>query len=506
MGLLDRWFKKPEVKRLPRRPARSFDGAKTDRLMFGFTTTPQHVNADLKVSWGALVARARELAKNDDYVRRFMRVARNNILGPQGIQLQARSVFTSGVKRGEPDSAANEAVETSWKAWSKRGHCDVTGRHSWRDVQCMVVDSVMRDGEAIVQLVPGYGNDHRFAVQLMDVASLPWDYNEEFRGNKVVMGVELDAVGRPVAYHFRSSDQGTTDYYNTAGKGYIRIPAVYSDGSPRIIHMFRGEEVDQVRGFSGLASAIARLKMLSGYEEATLVAARIGASQMLFFEQGEGAAEYQGDDQYADGAPIDEIEPGIARTLPPGWKAHAYDPKQPTTQYVDFTKQTLRGIAAGLGLSYITLANDLESVNYSSARVGVLEDREEWKGVQAWFVESLCQPVFESWLRMALLANQVTLASGAPLPVDRYDKLLRVHWMPRRWDWVDPLKDMQANKLAIELGVRTVSDVIRERGQDPDDVFAEKQREKQRMAELGITPAEVMEEADNAQDEETTED
>jgi lambda family phage portal protein len=320
------------------------------------------------------------------------------------------------------------------------------------------------------------------------------------------MGVEVDGMKRPVAYHFRSSDKACPDYYQFGGRGYVRVSANYSDGKPRILHMYRAEEVDQVRGFSGLASAIMRLKMLSGYEEATLVAARIGASQMVFFEQGEGAGEYTGDDSYADGSPIDEIEPGIARVLPHGWKAHAYDPKQPTTQYVDFTKQTLRGIAAGLGLSYITLANDLESVNYSSARVGVLEDREEWKGVQAWFVESLCMPVYRVWLEMALLRGKVVLPSGAIMPYDRYEKFQRVTWMPRRWDWVDPLKDMQANQLAVSLGVRSVSDIIRERGQDPEEVFAEVQREKERMKELGITPEQVTEVVSNDPEEDETAD
>jgi len=522
MGVLDRWIRrrgfvkpeevKPVTKFKPVSVVRGFDAAKNDRLTYGFTTTPIHVNADMSRSWGALVARARELAKNDDYVRRFMRVARNNVLGPHGIKLQGRVHFPPGTdKAGQPDQAANEAIERAWKHWSMKGVCETTGRHSWREVQSLVIDAVMRDGEAFVQIIRGRGvNKFGTAVRLLDSASLPWDHSVDARGgaNKIVMGVEMDARERPVAYHFRTTDSSNDGYYTHGGKGYVRIPATYPDGSPRVLHIYRAEEVGQVRGFTGLASAIMRLKMLSGYEEATLVAARVGASQMLFFERDEnGENEYTGDDTMPDGSPVDEVEPGVARVLPMGWKASAFDPKQPTTGYTEFTKQTLRGIAAGLGLSYVTLANDLEAVNYSSARVGVLEDREEWKGVQAWVVESLCQPVYMQWLATSLLANQIVLTSGAVMPASRYENYTEVAWMPRRWDWVDPLKDMQANALALERGVRSISSIIRERGEDPDDVFEEIKRERERMKELDITLADAMpahstKEASNAESEE----
>jgi len=41
---------------------------------------------------------------------------------------------------------------------------------------------------------------------------------------------------------------------------------------------------------------------------------------------------------------------------------------------------------------------DLEGVNYSSIRAGVLEDREIFKGLQDWFIRSLVMPVFDEWV------------------------------------------------------------------------------------------------------------
>lgn len=510
MGILDalarrRGYVKPEdveqktvVLKRPRRvlQARSLDAAETSKMLYGWTTTPTHINGDLVKSWGAVVARARELAKNDDYVRRYMRVARNNILGATGIQLQA------GVKGGDgnPDTQANDAIEAAWKRWSRRGVCDVSGRFSWREIQRTVVDSVGRDGEAIVELIPR-GGPFAFQVRLHDPVTLPWDHNvaagkgqRPERGNAIQMGVEYDRDDRAVAYHFRSSDPDQAGYYHTGGRGYVRVPSTWADGRPRILHIFHTEEVGQKRGLTGMASAVLRLKMLGGYEEATLVGARAGAAQMLFFQKEEGAEpEYTGDTTDADGQPIDEIEAGIVRTLPTGWSLAPYEPPQPSTQYVDFHKQTLRGIAAGLGISYHTLANDLEAVNYSSARVGVMEDREEWKGAQVWIIEALCEPTYPFWLEQSLLAQQI-LINGQAVGLNRLDRFSQVHWMPRRWAWVDPLKDMQAAKLGVGIRTQSISSIIRESGGDPDEVFREIQREREQLDAMGIPPDDAMEE------------
>ncbi len=41
--------------------------------------------------------------------------------------------------------------------------------------------------------------------------------------------------------------------------------------------------------------------------------------------------------------------------------------------------------------------------------------------------------------------------SGAlNLTADKYDKFSAIEWKPRRWQWVDPLKDTQANAIAAD--------------------------------------------------------
>ena len=59
-------------------------------------------------------------------------------------------------------------------------------------------------------------------------------------------------------------------------------------------------------------------------------------------------------------------------------------------------------------------------------------------------------------------------------------------WQPRRWQWVDPLKEMEANRSAVELRTRSISDIIREQGKDPNETWAELANDLDTLRGLGI--------------------
>ncbi|CAN8142216.1 hypothetical protein THIOSC15_3450015 [uncultured Thiomicrorhabdus sp.] len=237
------------------------------------------------------------------------------------------------------------------------------------------------------------------------------------------------------------------------------------------------------------AAALTRLNMLGGFEEAALVNARAGATKMGFITMPEGG-DYAGvgDSVDADGSQIDEAAPGEWHTLPAGAGVENYDPAYPSNEFGVFVKSMLRGIAAGLGISYHTLANDLEGVNYSSGRLGELADREVWKGIQDWFIEQFMTPVFEVWLQTELKAGNIRLPNGSLLPYSKYSKLNAPVWQARRWQWVDPQKEMNAPEKAIDLGLKSRSEIIREMGRDPNEVWREIERENKQLDKFGIQP------------------
>jgi capsid protein len=64
-------------------------------------------------------------------------------------------------------------------------------------------------------------------------------------------------------------------------------------------------------------------------------------------------------------------------------------------------------------------------------------------------------------------------------------------WVPQGWQWVDPLKEAEASKLAIEQGLSTLSDETASQGKDWEEVVEQRAREQKKIKELeerdGIT-------------------
>lgn len=434
---------------------RAYTGAKTGRLVSDWGTATSSANKEIRDGITSLRARSRDLERNNDYARRYLAALENNVLGSGGIKLQAKSKDING----QLDTLANAKVEEAFKAWGRAGVCSVDGRQSWLDIQRLVLRSVARDGAVLVRKVRNWRNDYRFALQVMEIDHLDHEANGKLKnGNTVRMGVECDEWGAPVAYHILANHSGD----DNAGKAQRRerVPA------DEIIQPFMAERPHQVTGAPWMASSMFRLNQLAAYEEAEVVGARISSCKMGFYTKSEASEVYQGEAD-AQGNMVMNAEPGAFEELPVGTDFKTFDPQHPSTAYSSFIKGALRGIASGLNVSYNSLANDLEGVNYSSIRAGLLEEREHWKAIQIWFIDHVVEPVFREWLQYALLANAIDL------PAAKFDKFASVEWRPRRWQWVDPLKDTQANVIAVANGFKSRRAIIAEAGGDIEDTFTE---------------------------------
>lgn len=473
----------------------AWEGAKIDNLVSGWITTPIPINQQIEQTLRIVRARSRQLAKNDPYVRRFLQLARSNIVGPVGFTFRSMVMTNSG----EPDINARNAIQNAWKEANKPGVICFSEKHSGLDMMNLCTDSLSRDGEVIILQHTGpdagpFGISFRFVdPELLDV-----NHKDVHRGNKVRMGIETDDRARIVAYHLHSTDTTHSHYYAIGTRGYLRLPAEF------VIHFFRTEYVDQLRGFPITAAAMIRLRMLNGYEEAELVGARGGASTMGFLIRGETGKVFE-DDSIVDAdedpaSVIDdetptkptqetiEAEAGTFHYLEHGAEIKMYDPNHPSGNYAPFIKAVLRGIASGLGVNYNTLANDLEGVNFSAIRAGVLEDREAWKGIQQFMIEHVATPMFERWLGPALLSGMITLERGLPLASSDIDRYRPHQFQGRRWPWVDPLKDMQSNVLALNERLTSRSKIIRDQGGDPEQLWDEIENENKTLIDKQIPP------------------
>lgn len=456
----------------PRLLRRTFNAADSGSLTSSFRADHVSLNQDLEVSLSTLRGRSRNLAKNNDYVKGFLRMVQNHVVGPGG--------FTLSVPCQRPDGSIDEydkgTCERAFAKWAKRGVCDVTGRLSLTQLERLLVLMCARDGEALVRRVKAKGiNDWGYALQIIDPVLLDETYRADFPdGRRIRMGVETNAWGRPIAYHLLQ------DVEMRFGARRVRVDA------GEIWHLFLQDEPDQVRGVPWIHTAMRRLNDLGGYEEAAVIAARVGASNMGFYvPPADGASDRTAladeivEDSGGQQQLVRDATPGTFEELPPGYDFKTFDPDYPHANFEAFVKAMLRGVASGVGADYNTLANDLSSVNYSSIRSGKLETQDGWMCLQGWFRECLLEPLWPEWLDMAFLSGQLPT-----LPVSKYDKYNVAVWQGRRWAWVDPLKDVQAKVIEIGNGLASYSSVMRELGRDPDTTWRELAKDRERLKGL----------------------
>ena len=470
MGLFN-FFKKKEAPK--EKQSKSYNGAKVSNALYSWATSNISADSEIRTNVNLLRARSRDLARNNDYAKKFLRMLKTNVIG-KGIKLQSKVKL----KNGNLDKKANDLIENNFKEWGKRGICDVTGKYSFLDIQKLAISQMALDGEVIIRMVKGFPNKFGFALQLIEADHLDVNYYDTSRN--IVMGIEFDDWGKPIAYHLYKKHPG--DVYAFTDQQRVRIPA------DEITHLFMPSRISQNRGVPWFHTAIARLQMLGAYEEAELVASRLSAAKGGFYIK--PPQEEFGGETDNEGNVVQDIEPGTFEVLPDGWDFKAFDLQHPNSAFEAFEKATLRGIASGLDVSYNYLANDLESVNYSSIRAGALDEREVYKDLQSYLIEHFLTPVFENWLEMTLLKSIM------PLNFRDFDRLNKPTFQTRGWEWVDPLKDMQANILAIKAGLKTASQVVSEMGYDYEEILLQLKREKDLREQYGITTlsdAEILE-------------
>jgi lambda family phage portal protein len=456
-----------------------FKAAETDRLNSTWGTVPLTADDIIRRNQMALVARSREQSKNNDYGRAYVRLCRQNIVGPKGITLQAKSKG----RKGTLDTPANQAQERSFTEWGKKENCDVAGKKSWRAIQAICINSAATDGEFFVRKI--YGKDAGpwgFALQVIDAQRCPVEYDEYNLpdGQFVRHGIKFNRFGRPISYFFTVADESAPYYgylfYGTNSK-FIEVPA------DEIIHGYIEEIAGQKRGLPWMATGLFRMRQLAGFEDAALVNARISASKMGFFTRDENAQPTDDDEE----GPIEiDAEPGTFHELPTGIGFEKFDPQFPNGETAVFTKGQLRGLAAGYGVLYNNLASDLEGVNFSSIRQGTLDERENWKELQEWLIETLIAPVHSAWLPYSLLAGRITLDDGRPLKPERIAAYSVVAWQPRRWAWIDPRADVAAAVEAKNNLLTSPGAIIREAGKDPSLVWQEWAEDIREMQAAGI--------------------
>ena len=442
---------------------RLYAGATGGRLFSDWQTSGNSADQEILGSLSTLRNRSRALARNDSYISRYFQMLISNVIGPNGIRVASKARNDNG----DLDLAGNREVESAFTEWGQVGSCTVNGRQSFLDCQKLFIESLSRDGESLIRHLRSSDNRFGYQIQFIEADLLDENYSikNEQTGNSIKMGVEVNKFNKPIAYYLLRNHPGGSAGSLYVGNSYVKVPA------DELIHAYIANRAEQTRGVPWTSSILTRAKMLDGLEESAVVNARVGASKM-----GE-----ETEDTYTQ---IMDATPGSMEQLPNGSSFLEWKPDYPNMTFDPFQKAILRGIASGLNVSYVDLANNLEGVNYSSIRQGVMEQRDYYRILQKFVIQHMVRPIYLKWLNYAMTTKQVSI------PITKYEKFANsVTFIPRSWSWIDPLKEMNANVVGLQNGQVTMSDIQRSMGRDPEELFEELSREKALADQYGIETA-----------------
>lgn len=460
---------------------RMYAGAQFDRTTSDWMAAGTSADSELVTSLRPLRNRSRQLCRDNEYAKAARRTVMLNVVG-RGIGLQAQV----RMRRGDAfDTRTNDAIEKAWTKWARAKSCHTAGRMSWARLQQVIMQGVFESGEILVRMVNQKFGDSLvpMGLELIEADQIvdTWNGRVSETGNEIRMGVEVDQWQRPVAYWLYPRHPGDALAAVTLqSTGYVRVPA------SEVLHIALFDRPYQTRGEPWMHAALQKLRHMGGYEEAEIVAARASAAIMGFKQKPE--VEIPGEladdaDDVVDGDRVTDMAPGIIMELAPGETFTGFNPSRPNAALDPFMRFMLRSVAAGVGVSYESLSRDYSQSNYSSSRLALLTDRDLWRVVQDWLIETLCQPVFEAWLDRAVMAGAVNLPASYDINPEPFRA---VRWAPRGWQWIDPVKESAAARADVRAGFATVTDILAEKGQDLEDHFRRRAEEVRLAKAYGL--------------------
>lgn len=491
--------------------------SKTRRALKGFDARSGSAHEDIDPHNDTLRQRSRMLYMASPVATSAINTNRTKVVG---VGLTLKSTVNCDVLGISPEAAKEwqRKTESEFKLWADRKqNCDALGMNNFAALQQLALKTWLMSGDAFVlfkRQQPTPTNPYRLRLHVIeaDRVRTPGNYAASVSaiypngwtipegtagaGNRVFDGVEVDENGCVVAYHISSAYPGE---WTTNGISWSRVLAYGTrTGLPNVLQIMESERAEQYRGVPYLTPVIEPLLQLRRYTESELWAALIqtfftawiktntNPMDMPFSEvgSGEGGAGEAPTGTISEDDHEYEMGPGNVLHLNPDEDVVFGNPNVPSAGFEKFFDAICREIGAAVELPSDVLLKKFDA-SYSAAR-GALQ--EAWEAVnmrRAWFVDDMCQPVYERWLAEAVALGRIK----APGFFD--DPLLRAAWCGARWigpvqQQLDPKKEVEAAILMVDHGFKTNAQVTREMGGgDWEENVAQLARENEQLTAAG---------------------
>lgn len=464
------------------------------RSLTGWTPLSGDADADTLADLPALRDRSSDLVRNAPVAGGAINTAVTHVVGT-GLSLQcAIDAPFLGLSDDEAD-AWQQDTERKFNAWWESTDCDITRTQNGYGLQDLIFRSELEKGDvAPVLTQAGWAKGPvKLALQVIEADRLcnP-DRKPDSPG--LVAGVEQDANGAPVAYHFASANPRLRSGAGARRKlEWQRVPAFGErTGRRNVLHIFRRLRPGQTRGIPMLAPVIEPLKQLERYTEAELMAAVVSGMFTVFIKT-EGQAQLQpnaieGANAAGGGTGAGwngQLGNGLVVELGERESIESANPGRPNSEFDPFVTSIIRQIGMLLEIPYEVLVKHYTS-SYTAARAALIDAWRHFRVRRSHLVDQLCQPVYEAWLDEAVAVGYVQCRGYFASP------LVRRAWQGSTWigdgpGAVDPVKEIEAAERRVALNISTLeAESVLHDGGNLRPKLRQRQREQQLLKQYEL--------------------
>lgn len=445
-------FRKKQEKSSPVVVAR-YDAASRNGENTRHWAAADYLSADAAASEDVrrtLRSRARYEIANNTYARGMINTLADDTVGT-GPRLQMLS----------DNDKINAQIEKDFASWAER--IDLAGKlRTVRKARCC-------DGEVFILLA----ENPRFSsaeVQLdLQIIEADRVTDNTVLNRESVDGIFFDRFGNPEKYRILKCHPGS----NEIKKNLFEYDDISAEN---IVHYFRVDRPGQHRGVPEITSALPLFAQLRRFSLAVLSAAEAAAdfAGILYTDAPAGGESDEVD-------PMDNIElrRNMLVTMPQGWKMAQMDPKQPCSSFAEFHSKILNEIARCLSMPYNIAAGNSSGYNYASGRLDHQTYFKSLRVERANIDINVLNPIFRRWLREYILVTGIKVKNAEH------------SWFWDGFEHVDPGKEANAIDVKLANGTTTYAIEYAKQGLDWETAFNQLAKEKKKMAELGLTPADL---------------
>ncbi|WP_375630410.1 MULTISPECIES: phage portal protein [unclassified Bartonella] len=444
-----------------------FEAASKSRRMGGFDPAKKHINKAIEECGDTIVARSRWLYDNES-------------LYGSATEEWVSATVSDGIKpypRIEGFQEEKKKLLDLWWQWVDEADYDEDA--NFYGLQATIAREVFLTGECFVRLhyVDLYGRSGvPLQLQVYPTEMLDLTYNgpADIEGNYIRMGIEFNASGKRVAYHFWEHHPYDDVPANMAFESQerVRVPA------EMVIHIKERRIAGQLRGSPKITRAMTKIFQLESYDDAELDRKRTAALFAAFVKDNSPNVAKLSDNRDKNDVEEEYEAPAIALGaslyLGENKEVTFSNPVEVGGSYEAFQFRNILKICAALNMPYAVVTGDVTRGNFSNVRTSIIQFR---RHVKQWREHIIAfqfnRIVWERFVEMAVLAGCVNLPGWEENPLP----WLQCESFAPPLEMIDPNKDISAEKEEIRAGLKTRRMALAERGFDIDSIHAEMQEE-----------------------------